>query len=103
MRIFSMTGYGKGVSEIDSQKVTIEIKTVNHRFLDLGVKLPKGFTFAEDLVRRLIKSKAVRGHFDVFVNAVPSNVCNNFSVVNFFQFFDFFGYHFVDALVLQPD
>ena len=75
MRIFSMTGYGKGVSEIDSQKVTIEIKTVNHRFLDLGVKLPKGFTFAEDLVRRLIKSKAVRGHFDVFVNYEDNREC----------------------------
>lgn len=75
MRIFSMTGYGKGVSEIDSQKVTIEIKTVNHRFLDLGVKLPKGFTFAEDLVRRLIKGKAVRGHFDVFVNYEDNREC----------------------------
>ena len=75
MRIFSMTGYGKGVSEIDSQKVTIEIKTVNHKFLDLGVKLPKGFTFAEDLVRRLIKEKAVRGHFDVFVNYEDNREC----------------------------
>ncbi|MGN0771062.1 MAG: YicC/YloC family endoribonuclease [Christensenellales bacterium] len=68
MQIYSMTGYGKGVSEVDRQKVTIEIKTVNHRFLDLGIKLPKGFTFADDVIRRLIKERAVRGHFDVFVN-----------------------------------
>ena len=68
MKVNSMTGYGKGVSEKDGLKLTIELKSVNHRFLDLNIKLPKGFTFAEDLIRKLIKANCVRGHFDVYVN-----------------------------------
>mgnify|MGYP000428862096 CR=1 FL=1 len=68
MQVYSMTGYGKGVSESQNQRLTIELKAVNHRFLDLNVKLPKGFTFAEDIIRKIVKDNAVRGHFDIFVN-----------------------------------
>ena len=67
MSIKSMTGYGKGVCEKEGLRVTVEIKTVNHRFLDLAIKLPKIFIFSEDLIRKAIKSNFVRGHFDVFV------------------------------------
>lgn len=63
-----MTGYGKGVSERGGLRVTVELKAVNHRFLDLSIKLPKGFTFAEDLLRKSIKANFVRGHIDVYVN-----------------------------------
>lgn len=68
MIIKSMTGYGKGTSEISMQKLSIEFKSVNHRFLDLNIKLPKGFTFAEDLIRKVVKSAITRGHIDIFVN-----------------------------------
>lgn len=68
MQIRSMTGYGKGICERDDQRVTIELKSVNHRFLDLSMKLPKQFLFAEDLLRKTIKERAVRGHIDVFVS-----------------------------------
>ena len=64
----SMTGYGKGVSERDGRKITLEIKAVNHRFLDLGVKMPKTFNFADDALRKKIKERVQRGHLDVYVN-----------------------------------
>ncbi|MEG2675810.1 MAG: YicC/YloC family endoribonuclease [Clostridia bacterium] len=64
----SMTGYGKGISERDGQKLTIEIRAVNHRFLDLNFKLPRGFAFGEDVLRGIIKTRLERGHLDVFVN-----------------------------------
>lgn len=66
--IYSMTGYGKGVCEQDGLKVTVELKSVNHRFLDLNIKLPKVFTFAEDILRKTIQSAISRGHIDVYVN-----------------------------------
>ncbi|MDE7348424.1 MAG: hypothetical protein K2N53_02050, partial [Clostridia bacterium] len=66
--IYSMTGYGKGVSEQDGLKVTVELKSVNHRFLDLNIKLPKVFTFAEDVLRKTIQGAISRGHIDVYVN-----------------------------------
>lgn len=48
----SMTGYGKGVSKRDGKTITIEIKTVNHRFLDCNFKLPRNFLFVEDKVKK---------------------------------------------------
>lgn len=66
--IYSMTGYGKGIAEQDGLKVTVELKSVNHRFLDLNIKLPKIFTFAEDILRKTIQGAISRGHIDVYVN-----------------------------------
>ena len=68
MTIYSMTGYGKGVAEKDGLKITVELKSVNHRFLDLNIKLPKLFAFAEDTLRKTIQSCIARGHIDVYVN-----------------------------------
>ncbi len=66
--IYSMTGYGKGIAELNGLKVTVELKSVNHRFLDLNIKLPKVFTFAEDILRKTIQGAISRGHIDVYVN-----------------------------------
>ncbi len=66
--IYSMTGYGKGIAELNGLKVTVELKSVNHRFLDLNIKLPKVFTFAEDILRKTIQGSISRGHIDVYVN-----------------------------------
>ena len=63
-----MTGYGKGVCEKDGLKVTVELKSVNHRFLDLAIKSPKIFTFCEDSIRKCMKDNFTRGHFDIYVN-----------------------------------
>lgn len=68
MAIYSMTGYGKGIAEKDGLKITVELKSVNHRFLDLNIKLPKVFSFAEDTLRKTLQSKVGRGHIDVYVN-----------------------------------
>ena len=68
MIVKSMTGYGKGVYEDGQIKLTVELKVVNHRFLDIGIKAPKQFSFAEDALRKTIKNGLVRGHVDVYVN-----------------------------------
>ena len=68
MSLNSMTGYGKGMVEENGLKITIELKSVNHRFLDLTIKLPKFLSFAEDLLRKNLKETFNRGHIDVFVN-----------------------------------
>ena len=68
MAVRSMTGYGKGVYEGEEIKLVAELKSVNHRFLDLAIKMPKSLNFAEDGVRKVLKEKLTRGHVDVFVN-----------------------------------
>lgn len=66
--MYSMTGYGKGIYEKNGKKVTIEIKTVNHRFLDWGLKFPKTFLFLEDEFKSAVKSKIQRGHVDLYLS-----------------------------------
>lgn len=62
----SMTGYGRGQCGADGRELTLEVKTVNHRFLDVAFRLPKGLAFLEEpLRRRLNESALVRGHADV--------------------------------------
>lgn len=69
----SMTGYGKGVAESAGRKVGVEIKSVNHRFLDMNIKLPRTLGFAEDTVRNAVKSVISRGHLDIYVNYEREN------------------------------
>lgn len=64
----SMTGYGKGVAESAGRKVCVEIKSVNHRFLDMNIKLPRTLGFAEDIIRSEVKGAITRGHLDIYVN-----------------------------------
>lgn len=68
--MLSMTGYGKGVGAFDGRELTIELKSVNHRFLDVTVKLPRTLLYAEDTVRKTLQSRLSRGHVDVFVTLV---------------------------------
>lgn len=65
---YSMTGYGKGVCEDSGLKITVEMKSVNHRFLDLSIRTPKNYMFAEDMIRNKVKEHVFRGHLDIFVN-----------------------------------
>ena len=64
----SMTGYGRGLCERDGRSVAIELKSVNHRFLDLSFRMPRSFAFAEDAMRRQIASGVSRGHLDIYVS-----------------------------------
>ncbi len=65
--MLSMTGYGRG--DVTEGKITlcVEIKTVNNRYLDVGVKGSRIFLSAEDLIRKHIRDKIARGHVDVFL------------------------------------
>jgi uncharacterized protein (TIGR00255 family) len=63
-----MTGFGRSESELDGRKMTIEIRTVNHRFLDINIRIPRTLGFAEEHMRKVIKDRLSRGRVDVFVN-----------------------------------
>ena len=62
----SMTGFGKGIAEKDNQKITIEIKSVNHKQLDLSIKTPRKLAFCDEIIRTVCKSNVKRGHVDVY-------------------------------------
>lgn len=64
----SMTGYGRGSLERDGRELTLELKTVNHRFLDLNIRLPRALLFLEDGLRKGLNARLSRGHVDVFIN-----------------------------------
>lgn len=64
----SMTGYGKGIAEGAERKVTVELRAVNHRFLDIASKLPRILVCCEDAIKKVISSRITRGHVDVYVN-----------------------------------
>ncbi len=66
--IKSMTGYGRGVEMIDGREITVEIRSVNNRYLDCIVKLPRIFSFAEDAIKQRVKQSVTRGKVDVYVS-----------------------------------
>lgn len=68
--MFSMTGYGKGEYKADGIELTVEIKTVNNRYLDIAIKSPKIFTAYEEAIRTQVREKLSRGHADIFVGFV---------------------------------
>jgi len=63
-----MTGYGRGEYENGGRKYVVEIKTVNHRYADIFVKVPRQISFIEDRVRQTVSKNLSRGKIDVFVN-----------------------------------
>lgn len=69
----SMTGYGKESLIIDSREYQIEIKSVNHRYLDISIKLPRSLSYLEEKMKKIIASKVKRGKFDVFVNFINNS------------------------------
>ncbi|MCH5156281.1 MAG: YicC family protein [Clostridiales bacterium] len=64
----SMTGYGKATVTRDNRELTIELKSVNHRFLDISTKIPRAFIAHEDVIRNGLSKGLSRGHIDVFLN-----------------------------------
>lgn len=63
----SMTGCGTGRIRRDGWEVTVEMKTVNHRFLDISLRLPRNLSFLDQTVRESISGRIRRGHVDVFL------------------------------------
>lgn len=64
----SMTGFGRASCSRDGREMTIELKSVNHRYLDLGFRMPRHIGFVEDVLRSLLNDNLSRGHVDVYVN-----------------------------------
>ena len=66
--IKSMTGYGRAVETLNGREFTVEIRSVNNRYLDCSVKLPRILTFAEESVKQAVKASITRGKVDVFIS-----------------------------------
>ncbi len=64
----SMTGYGRGTAARDGREITLELKTVNHRFLDVSMRLPRHIAFLEDALRQGLSARLSRGHVDLTVS-----------------------------------
>ncbi|GAB6275078.1 MAG: YicC family protein [Peptococcaceae bacterium] len=64
----SMTGFGQGEACAEGRKVKVEIKTVNHRFCEIGLRLPKNLNFLEERIRRKVAEYVRRGRVDIFIN-----------------------------------
>jgi len=63
-----MTGYGKQNLSVEGREYQIEIKSVNHRYLDINVKIPKAISYLEETIKKEISNKIKRGKIDVFVS-----------------------------------
>ena len=65
--IKSMTGYGRAVETVNGREFTVELRSVNNRYLDCSVRLPRMLSFAEDAVKQAVKTSISRGKVDVFI------------------------------------
>ena len=65
--IKSMTGYGRGNISKNDREYQIEIKSVNHRYLDISVKMPRQLSYLEDAIKKEISSRVKRGKVDIFI------------------------------------
>ena len=63
-----MTGYGRGEYKDGGLELTVEIKTVNNRYLDVSIKSPRIFIAFEEVIRSIVREKLTRGHADVFIS-----------------------------------
>lgn len=66
--IKSMTGYGRAVETVNGREFTVEIRSVNNRYLDCSVRLPRILSFGEDAVKQAVKQSVSRGKVDVYVS-----------------------------------
>ena len=68
--IRSMTGYGRAIQTVDGLEITVEVRSVNNRYLDCNVKLPRIYSYAEDRVKQLVKEHVSRGKVDVYISVI---------------------------------
>lgn len=64
----SMTGYGRSEQFIGERKIAFEIRSVNHRYIDLNFRIPRAYSFLEEYIRAVIPNYVLRGKVDIFVN-----------------------------------
>ena len=65
---YSMTGYGRGERIFDSRRYTVEIKSVNSRYCDINLRIPRIFNYADARIRKTVSDRLVRGKIDIFIN-----------------------------------
>ena len=70
--IKSMTGYGSAKGDVEGLTISVELKSVNNRYLDTSVRMPRSFLFAEDAVKAAVQRHITRGKVDVFVSVDSS-------------------------------
>ena len=63
-----MTGYGRAVEAVNGREFTVELRSVNNRYLDCSIKLPRSLSFAEEAVKQTVKAAISRGKVDVFIS-----------------------------------
>ena len=68
-----MTGYGRAVETVNGREFTVELRSVNNRYLDCTVKLPRSLSFAEEAVKQAVKASVSRGKVDVFITVRSEN------------------------------
>ena len=74
--IKSMTGYGRAQGSFSGGEISVEIKSVNNRYLDCGVKLPRVYSFAEEAVKSLVQKTISRGKVDVYITVNSAGADN---------------------------
>ena len=85
--IKSMTGFGRCETEIHGRAITVEIKSVNHRYFEFSCRVTRGYSFLEDKLKAFVNSRVARGKIDMFVSVgsaddVPCEVSVNHSLVS---------------------
>ncbi|MBQ8392080.1 MAG: YicC family protein [Clostridia bacterium] len=80
--IKSMTGYGSGKAELGNKTFSVEIKSVNSRYSDFSIKMPRVYTFLEDPIRKAAQEKINRGKVDIYVNVESSGEDDSVVKVN---------------------
>ena len=82
MEILSMTGYGSAKGTVEGLNITAELKSVNNRYLDVSVRLPRGFLFAEEAIKAAVQQHISRGKVDVFLTVDSSQAADTVVRVN---------------------
>ncbi|MDN5299426.1 MAG: hypothetical protein PWP51_1979 [Clostridiales bacterium] len=85
--IYSMTGFGRGQFSNDAFAVTLEIKSVNNRYCDITVKMPKKLNVFEERIKNTIKQYLARGRIDVYIN-IEEKAYDNYEVVANYEILD---------------
>ena len=66
--MYSMTGFGRCELELDGRKISLELKSVNHRYLDINIRLPRSISYIEEIVKGALKERLSRGHVDMYIH-----------------------------------
>lgn len=89
----SMTGFGRCENVTNEYKISVEMKAVNHRYLDLSIKMPKKFNYFEASIRTLLKEYIQRGKVDLFINYedyTEGNLCLKYNAALAAEYMDYF-------------